>query len=195
MVKTIDILFNIIEKNIPMSNSVLHDYFGNNNNYEIISIILGLYAGLIKIKGIPKKLIENCFITNRLDELIHKKYKHHKSQYYKIFCEKNIKIGETYINLNEDDNKLIEKMEIYDDDYCPNCNIEGYITKENYKFPNYKNCNFVDCYLCYNNVCIFCSNYDTKKENFICHKCNKYKNPILLKTKKNIDNKTPNCAI
>jgi hypothetical protein len=56
--------------------------------------------------------------------------------------------------------------------------------KENYKFPNYKNCNFVDCYLCYNNVCIFCSNYDTKKENFICHKCNKYKNPILLKTKK-----------
>ena len=87
MVKTIDILFNIIEKNIPMTNSVLHDYFGNNNNYEIVSIILALYAGLIKIKGIPKKLIENCFITNRLDELIHKKYKHHKSQYYKIFIK------------------------------------------------------------------------------------------------------------
>jgi hypothetical protein len=51
MVKTIDLLNDIILKNIPITNSVLNDYFGNcDNDDEKINIILGLYAGLITIK-------------------------------------------------------------------------------------------------------------------------------------------------
>jgi hypothetical protein len=98
-----------------------------------------------------------------------------------MFCDKNIIIGETYIN--EDDNNLIEKIEIYDDDYCPNCNIEGYITKENYRFPDYKNCNYVDCYNCYIGICIFCSNFDKKEGNFICYKCENPNLSISIKNK------------
>jgi hypothetical protein len=77
MSKTIDLLFdNIFNDTIyDLHPAVICDYFGvenikYNNN---IDIIYGIYEGLIKMKGISKKIIENCFFTNRLDELIHKK--------------------------------------------------------------------------------------------------------------------------
>ena len=48
-----------------------------------------------------KQIIENAFQENKLDQLIHDSYTEYSrngrnSGYYKIFCEKNIKIGETY---------------------------------------------------------------------------------------------------
>lgn len=74
--KTIDLLFdNIINDTIQdLHPAVICDYFGFKNiKYDDnIDIIYSIYNGLIKIKGISKKLIENCFFTNRLDELIHK---------------------------------------------------------------------------------------------------------------------------
>lgn len=113
MFKTIDSLFNACFNDDinSITNGVIYDYFGiHNNNY--ITIIFGLYVGLIKIKQISKELIENCFYTNRLDELIHKKYKNWKSQYYNIFCNNNIIIGKTYINKT----KKITMLNIDDDD-------------------------------------------------------------------------------
>ncbi len=39
---------------------------------------------------------ENAFINNQLGKLIHEKYnKHGKTGYYQMFCDKNLKIGNT----------------------------------------------------------------------------------------------------
>ena len=59
MPKTIDLLFdNIFEDDLQhMHPAVKCDYFGLNNGVHI-NTIYGIYVSLIKIKGIPKKLIE-----------------------------------------------------------------------------------------------------------------------------------------
>ncbi len=45
-----------------------------------------------------KTIIEKAFKKNQLDQLIHDSYKiYGTSGYYKMFCEKNIKIGQTYM--------------------------------------------------------------------------------------------------
>ena len=163
--KTIDLLFDAIYKDTIIIEPVLHDYFGiENDNYY--GIIYGIYKGLIMYKGVSKQLIENCFFTNRLDELIHKKYTYHKSGYYENFCKNNIKIGNTYFNYLEDDenNKLI----INTDDYCPSCDTIGYYTKNNHKLNELAP---PDCYVCGNFICKLCCNYDKNNNTFICYKC------------------------
>ena len=96
MPKTIDNLVNccMLDSRPPMP--VIVDYFGL-DNIDNLSIILGLYQGMIKIKGMNKTIIEKAFKNNQLDQLIHDSYKiYGTSGYYKMFCEKNIKIGKTY---------------------------------------------------------------------------------------------------
>ena len=170
--KTIDLLFdNIINDTIQdLHPAVICDYFGFKNiKYDDnIDIIYSIYNGLIKIKGISKKLIENCFFTNRLDELIHKKHIHHKSKYYQMFCDKKIQIGKTFNNKN-----IVDIQEIYDDNHCPSCNIDNYI--DNKVSPP-------DCSKCLNNICKMCSIYCKIEYNYICYKCN---NPSLEKSIKN----------
>ena len=97
MTKTIDDLVKCCMLDLMPTMPVIADYFGF-DNFEDLSIILGLYQGMIKIKGMDKDIIENLFKKNRLDKLIHDSYKiYGTSGYYKIFCEKQIKIGKTYI--------------------------------------------------------------------------------------------------
>jgi hypothetical protein len=97
MTKTIDDLVKCCMLDLMPTMPVIADYFGF-DNVEDLSIILGLYQGMIKIKGMDKDIIENAFKKNRLDKLIHDSYKiYGTSGYYKIFCEKQIKIGKTYI--------------------------------------------------------------------------------------------------
>jgi hypothetical protein len=183
MSKTIDLLFKNILTGDRIHSAVIHDYFGIHNAIDDnkYSIIYGIYAGLIKYKGISKDLLENCYMTNRLDELIHKKYTYHKSKYYESFINKNISIGETYFNLDDNQQK---KMIILTDDYCMSCNTFGYYTKQNYKilYPslqNYLDCPApTDCFICGNNICKMCSNYDNKEQAFICYMCEN-KNIIL----------------
>ena len=96
MPKTIDDLVTccMLDSRPPMP--VFVDYFGL-DNIDNLSIILGLYQGMIKIKGMDKTIIEKAFKQNQLDQLIHDSYKiYGTSGYYKMFCEKNIKIGKTY---------------------------------------------------------------------------------------------------
>jgi len=174
MIKTIDLLYETILNDDIIPSPVIADYFGfhNSSDDNKYSIIYGVYQGLIKCKGIPKQMLENCFMTNRLDELIHKKYIHHKSKYYEDFVNKNITIGETYFNLEEDSTNIenIYKIPILTDDYCPSCNLVGYYTKHNsklvYSSPP-------DCFKCGTFICRFCSNYDKKEISYICYKCQK----------------------
>jgi len=189
--KTVDLLFDAILKGDNIETPVFCDYFGfQNNNDDNYTIIYGLYTGLIKYKGIGKKLIENCYITNRLDELIHKKYTHHKSKYYKQFVKKNINIGNTYLEEEKNDDILedgeqnndnIEKYIIYNDDYCPSCDIIGYYTKNNYELLYNINDQPYQCSKCYIGICKLCCNYD--KDNVYCYKC---ENPNI---KRIIENK------
>ena len=97
MVKTIDDLVKCCVLDTMPTMPVIADYFGL-DNIENLSIILGLYQGMIKIKGMDKSIIENAYKKNELDKLIHESYKiYGTSGYYKMFCDKNIIIGKTYI--------------------------------------------------------------------------------------------------
>jgi len=86
---------------------VLADFFGHpcNWNGENFTIICGLYKGL-QLMEVKKEYVEECFKLGKLDEMFHQKYKGQKSDYYKTFCEKDIKIGKTEIDEeNEDDDE------------------------------------------------------------------------------------------
>ena len=72
------------------------------NRDDTLTMFLGLYEGLY-IMGVSYKEIYRCFIKNKLDELIHTKYSINKNYYYRIFCEKQIKIGNTFMVEDEDE--------------------------------------------------------------------------------------------
>lgn len=172
--KTSTILVKAIndEPGYSINDSVILDYFGlfnviNNikkkkrrkpSRKEIDKIqntIIGIYTGLIKYKGVTDTLLDKCFWTNRLDELIHAKYKYCKSGYYNDFVKMDIKIGPTPL-LGQYDPETKEKLnyedfDILDDDHCPNCLRKGYITEHNNRIngpPDCANCYVMMCKLC-----------------------------------------------
>jgi hypothetical protein len=81
---------------------VIYELFGYNNwtnemkedDDNSFMIFDGIYKGL-QIMDMTEKEINKYYEENKLDEMIHKYYKKRSSGYYKIFCEKNIKIGKT----------------------------------------------------------------------------------------------------
>ena len=94
MTKTIDLLVESCMLDIFPPIPVIAEYFGlvNAGNTEHLSIILGLYQGMIKIKGMNKNIVEKAFLNNQLDKLIHDSYKvYGTSGYYKKFCDKKLK--------------------------------------------------------------------------------------------------------
>ena len=96
MPKTIDDLLKCCMSDIIPPVPVVADYFGLDNT-DNLYVILGIYQGMLKIKGMDKSIVEKAFKTNQLDELIHDSYRvYGTSGYYRMFCEKNIKIGNTY---------------------------------------------------------------------------------------------------
>ncbi len=97
MPKTIDDLIKCCMLDIMPPLPVIADYFGL-DNIDNVDIILGLYQGMIKIKGMDKSTVEKAYKTNQLDKLIHDSYKiYGTSGYYKMFCDKKIEIGKTCI--------------------------------------------------------------------------------------------------
>ena len=74
MTKTIDLLVESCMTDLLPPVPVIADYFGL-NNIDNLSIILGLYQGMIKIKGMDKSIIEKAFKKKELDKLIHDSYK------------------------------------------------------------------------------------------------------------------------
>ena len=170
MSKTIDTLFNSILTGGLLHPAAITDYFGDQNEDIHFNTIYGIYGGLIKYKGVSKLLLENCFKTNRLDELIHKKYTHHKSGYYADFVDKKVEIGDTYFNFGEEEMDIsqIDEMLILDDDHCPSCSTCGYYTKKNHELVHDAP---PDCFKCENMICKMCSNFDEKEGACICYKC------------------------
>ena len=91
MSKTIDLLVDSCMSDLFPPGPVIADYFGidNASNNEHLNIILGLYQGMIKIKGMNKDTVENAYKKNKLDKLIHDSYRvYGSSGYYRTFCEK-----------------------------------------------------------------------------------------------------------
>jgi len=150
MVKTIDDLF-MDNISIP----VIADYFGLKNR-DYVNIIAGIYVGLFKM-GIPKYIVENCAKTNRLDELIHKIYEKNITIYYKLFVEKNIKIGETMMYCPKE--KEIEIPLI--GSQCPNCGDKNYQQNKVSGPP--------DCSNCFIHICKLCAVLN--KGDYTCKKC------------------------
>lgn len=167
MVKTAHILYNNVLNGLSIDHpAIIDDFFGENVSDEKYRIIYGLYEGLIKSKDVSKELLYDCFITNRLDELIHKKYTFHSSIYYKQFLEKNIAIGRTFYDLssdddedNDNDNDKLQKQEILTDDFCPNCSSEGFYMKTNLISDNAP-----DCFYCHKTV-------GETEQIYHCNKC------------------------
>ena len=82
----------------------------NKNRDNTLTMFLGLYKGLYYM-DVSYKEIYRCFLKNRLDELIHTKYSINKSGYYKEFCEKQIKIGNTFMTESEDKEPFMTESE------------------------------------------------------------------------------------
>ena len=101
MPKTIDDLVNICMADTLPSIPVIADYFGLHNCEDNkIPIILGIYQKMLSPSAfnIDKSIIEQAFLNNKLDELIHDTYqKNGTTGYYKIFCEKNITVNNIYL--------------------------------------------------------------------------------------------------
>ena len=130
--------------------STLMSFFGLRNmvDEKKLNIIFGIYIGLIKHQLISLKLLENCYLSNRLDELIKKKHQFNKTGYYEMFRKNKIVIG----NTNPNGKKSLFPDEIKNDDYCPYCDHIGFITKHN--FLN------IDCNECFVFLCKHCADMD-----------------------------------
>ena len=139
---------------------VLVDYFGNSiSSLPRQGVVLGVYQGLVECKGVTVELLDNCFRTNRLNELVHAKFKNKQSGYYRKFCELQIDLrNEAHLSDGEE-----SRMEILDDDFCPNCLREGYITEEFGK-------GYIDCEKCLQLMCEHCYGRNGK-----CKRCCKKK--------------------
>ncbi len=98
MTKTIDLLAQSCMTDLLPPVPVIADCFGweNVSNDENLSVILGLYQGMIKMKGMNKDIVGKAYKKNELDKLIYDSYKvYGASGYYNMFCKKNIIIGKT----------------------------------------------------------------------------------------------------
>jgi len=108
MTRTSDILIECAYTDDIPPLSVLVDYFGDDNlTNEKITIIFGLYVGLIKFGFTNSNELHKNFMNKSLDSFIRKKYnelsKKYSSGYYKIFCDKNMKITSNYLTDDEDE--------------------------------------------------------------------------------------------
>jgi len=115
-------LYEFFEGNTELLNPcIVWDLFGyknwtkdmklKENRDDTLDMFLGLFKGLY-IMDVTYKEIYRCFIENKLDDLIHIKYSINKSDYYREFCEKQIKIGKTFLNINKNEYSENEEEQI-----------------------------------------------------------------------------------
>jgi len=86
--KTINLLYDGIKNydySFESSMAVQFDYYGINIDNVERSSLTEMYTYIIHEHNVSRELIENCFKTNRLDELID------------FYIQKNFVIGNTYI--------------------------------------------------------------------------------------------------
>jgi hypothetical protein len=150
-------LYKCAKRDIYPDFPTMVDYFGDAlGDHEKENVVLGMYRGLVIGKGVKADLLQNCFLSKRLNKLVHAKYKHHPSGYYDMFCALGIDLTPRTVP------KRIPKaewMKIYDDDHCPKCHTPGYNTQGNRD-------GLIDCEKCLQWMCKFCVGVDWK-----CREC------------------------
>ena len=141
----------------------IFDYFGNAETETDLSIVLGIYQGLLKYKSVDVDYLYQCFLQDKLNELVHAKFKFKPTGYYKMFCDRKLDLqSKTIFAKNELQDKFIE-LNIYDDDHCPICNKRGVITKD-YGIP-------MDCVKCLKFMCKKCCGTYDEDSNITCKYC------------------------
>jgi hypothetical protein len=107
--RTSDILIRCVYQDILPPPNVLADYFGFTNlmSKDNLTIIFGLYSGLIKYELVTSNELDTHCRNNTLDNFIREKYdellqESRKSGYYTEFCEKGI-IIDVGLGEEEDD--------------------------------------------------------------------------------------------
>lgn len=97
--RTSDILIRCVYEDVLPPPSVLADYFGFTNirSEENLTIIFGLYAGLIKHELVTSEELHTHCRRNTLDTFIRETYdrlsqESRKSGYYTEFCDKGVRI-------------------------------------------------------------------------------------------------------
>ena len=112
---------------------VIADYVGNAESHEDITTVFGVYQGLVLKKDVDVELLNNCFHTNRLDELVHARFKVQPTGYYDMFKAANIMLKDPFASLGsllgEEGLAQTELLPIYTDDQCPVCGQDGFITE------------------------------------------------------------------
>jgi len=104
--KSAQSLYNIYANGGQFTPAILVDLFGLLNwpqecredslFQKRVQLFDGLYKGLYMM-DVPVREIEAARKENRLDALIHQKYKGRSSGYYEEFCREKIMIGRTQI--------------------------------------------------------------------------------------------------
>jgi hypothetical protein len=139
---------------------VIADYFGNAETEIDLIIVLGIYKGLVKYKGVNLELLNNCFHSNRLDELVHARNKTEPNGDYLLFKARNLTLESMTSRLLPLPKE--EHMPIYNDDQCPICGHEGFITEER---------EYGDCYKCFRMMCCDCFSHVNRDYEALCKNC------------------------
>ena len=148
-------------KDEPVNMTVFLDYFGNARKSDHVTTVLGVYQMMV-YRGVTAELLHNCLLSNRLNELVHAMYKHKPTQYYLDFCKKKIDLtNKIYAALG--DLPVDKWMVIYDNNHCPNCKAEGYITNKQEIQRMCRECNRL--------VCLVCVADPNDEDACICKKC------------------------
>lgn len=134
----------------PLTLSVLVDYFGMAAvDEERLRVLLGVYEGMVRFKFVTAALLHNCFLTNRLDELIRVKHVHWRSGYYEELVARGIVVGRTCLARGRA--QRVAPLPLLDDDHCASCGGAGYVTAGNRSFGAAP-----DCERCFAGVCRLC---------------------------------------
>jgi hypothetical protein len=146
------IKFNSFEE---LTSAALIDYGFTKLNEYWQNVLFNLYADLVKHKNIDAQYLHKCYLANKLDELIHIKYRYWRSDYYIDFLENKIIIGKTRMLdfRDPETNALIDNFYILDDSYCLLCE-KSYMDQMNKLYENNEGCSN-----CNKKVCVDCRYY------------------------------------
>ena len=100
----------------------------------------------MKYKGVNLELLNNCFHSNRLDELVHARNKTEPNGDYLLFKARNLTLESMTSRLLPLPKE--EHMPIHTDDQCPICGQSGFITEDKRTG--------ADCYKCFHLMCYDC---------------------------------------
>ena len=93
-----DLLVQACREGRVLTPAVLVDYFGSNACYEDrVDILRHIYTDMICNKQVSAALLYNCFLTERLDELIHAKHARATTPSYEEMVSRRIFVGRTLL--------------------------------------------------------------------------------------------------